>query len=82
MQLHNNILKKQKWSAKKKEKKGNTNRATTRNWSICGSFSWLSGSQTFVSSFSCTRLSNSTDEMENIELDLQHPTTNFTKNVF
>lgn len=35
--------------------------ATTKNWSICGSLSWLSGSHTLVSSFSWTRLSVSSE---------------------
>lgn len=42
-----------------------THRATTRNWSIWESFSWLSGSHTFVSSFSWTRLSVSPTMRQN-----------------
>lgn len=36
--------------------------ATTRNWSICGSLSWLLGSHTLVSSFSWIRLSDSPEK--------------------
>lgn len=45
--------------------------ATTRNWSIWGSLSWLLGSHTLVSSFSWTRLSASPNRQRNSTTSMQ-----------